>query len=35
MVMQNSLNPNDDDIKTYIEASESDPNKIGNSTECV
>jgi hypothetical protein len=35
MVMQNAANPNDDDIKTYIEASESDPNKIGNSTECV
>lgn len=35
MVMQNCLDPENEDIKTYIEAADSDPNKIGNSTEYV
>jgi hypothetical protein len=32
MVMQSFANPDDHYIKVYMEASESDPNKIGNST---
>jgi hypothetical protein len=32
MIMESFANPNDRNIKIYMEASESDPNKIGNST---
>jgi len=35
MVMKSFENPEDDDIRTYMEATESDPNKMGNSTETV
>lgn len=35
MIMQSFSNPNDHYIKVYMEASESDPNKIGNSTKEV
>jgi hypothetical protein len=35
MVMKSFEKPDDEDIRTYMEATESDPNKIGNSTETV
>ena len=35
VIMESFKNPNDHQIKTYMKASESDPNKIGNSDEAL
>jgi hypothetical protein len=35
VIMESFKNPNDYQIKIYMKASESDPNKTGNSDECL